>query len=84
MSDGLRSGGLIGLIVAKVVCCGGLILIATGALSGIGAWLADAGVLWLVAVGIAVVAVILLWRRRNSRGTMGPSSGHQVHIGRSR
>jgi hypothetical protein len=43
--------GLGPLIVAKVVCCGGLALAATGALSGFGAWLVGGG--YLLRGGIA-------------------------------
>jgi hypothetical protein len=31
------------LIAAKIVCCGGFALAATGMLSGLGAWLTDSG-----------------------------------------
>jgi hypothetical protein len=53
------------LIAAKIVCCGGFALAATGMLSGLGAWLTDSGYLWVGgAAGILVLAAVLLYRRR--------------------
>ena len=71
--------GLAPLIVTKLVCCGGLLVFAgTGALSGIGAWLLDGGLIWLV-VAIAVLAAGLwLWRRRTSGVEAHPA--HVVRI----
>lgn len=60
-------GGLIGLLVAKVVCCGGLVLVATGALSGVGTWLLDGGLLWLAAGAVVLIAGIALRLRRKTR-----------------
>ena len=65
MSNGSGGGGFLALLLAHVVCCGGLVLVATGALGGLGAWLLDSGLAWLGAGGIAI-AVLLLWRRRRS------------------
>ena len=56
--------GLVPLLLIKGVCCGGLLLLASGTLSGIGAWLLDDGPIWLVPGGVAVT-LIVLWRRRN-------------------
>ncbi len=54
------------MIAIKVICCGGLALLATGALSGFGAWLTAGGYLWIGGIaGTLVIGVALyLWRRR--------------------
>ncbi len=69
MDNGPKGGAGPALILAHVVCCGGLILVATGAVGGLGAWLLDSGLAWLVAGGIAI-AVLLLWRRWRRRGAV--------------
>ncbi len=69
MDSGPRGGAGPALILAHVVCCGGLVLVATGALGGLGAWLLDSGLAWLGAGGIAI-AVLLLWRRWRRRGAV--------------
>ena len=57
--------GLGPLIAAKVVCCGGLVLVATGALSTVGAWLAAGGYVWTgAAAGALLIGLSLLYRRR--------------------
>jgi len=55
--------GVAGLLAAKIVCCGALVLAATGAISfaGIVGWLVGSGLFWLAAV-LAVIG-IFLWRR---------------------
>lgn len=57
--------------VAHVVCCGGLLLVATGALSGFGAWLLEGGVTWLLpAAVLGIIGGLLLrrWARRAGKG----------------
>ena len=54
-----------GLGLAHVVCCGGIILVATGAVSGLGGWLLDDGAIWL-ALGLGAVIAGLLVRRRRT------------------
>jgi membrane protein implicated in regulation of membrane protease activity len=56
--------GVAGLLAAKIICCGALVLAATGAVSfaGIAGWLFGSGLLWLAAAVLAVVG-IALWRR---------------------
>lgn len=57
--------GLGTLIGAKVICCGGLVLAATGALSGLGAWLAGGGYKWIGGIaGALLVGLALRYRRR--------------------
>ncbi len=55
------------LIAAKLVCCGGLMLFATGVLTvnGIGTWLIGGGTIWLV-LGALAVALFVIWRRRRT------------------
>ena len=58
-------GGIGGMALAHMVCCGGILLLATGALGGIGAWLTDGGYVWVgVAVGAVVVGALI--RRRQA------------------
>jgi hypothetical protein len=47
-----------------MACCGALVLISSGALVGIGAWLSGGGLTWLAGAAIAVAVGYLLWRRR--------------------
>ena len=74
MTERPQHGGWGALIAAKLVCCGGLLLFATGVLTvnGIGTWLFDGGAIWLVLGGLAVT-LFVLWRRRRI-GSM-PSNG---------
>ena len=62
--DAPKRGGTIGLMLAHVVCCGGVLLFVTGALtlSGIGAWLSEGGLAWLAAGAAALV--VGFWARR--------------------
>lgn len=60
--------GLGALIAAKVICCGGLVLVATGALSTFGSWLITGGYIWIGAAAGAVV-IGLLYRRPGRAGT---------------
>ncbi len=55
--------GLAWLLAAKVVCCGALLLAATGALSlgGLAGWLLDGGIAWLAIAALAGVS-FYLWR----------------------
>ena len=60
-------GRMVGLLAAHVVCCGGIVLIATGAVGGLGTWLADGGTTWLAVPALVAAAGLLLWRRRKGR-----------------
>ncbi len=87
MEQGIKGRTLAIIIVAKVICCAGLVLLATGALGGLGAWLMDDGVIWLGA-GFAVVAGAILSLRgrlkksidsqRTSRRESSIEQPHQV------
>lgn len=56
--------GLGMLIAAKIVCCSGLVLAATGALSGLGAWLAGGGYIWIGGIAGTLFAGLALHSRR--------------------
>ena len=57
------------LLLAKVACCVGLALAATGALSGLGVWLLEGPGRWLLGAAlIALIAAIIL-RGSGSIGT---------------
>ncbi len=61
------SGGMTGFALVHVACCGGLLLFATGSLSGVGAWLAGGGWPWVVLASVLGVGGVLLWRRQRGR-----------------
>ncbi|MBA8907587.1 hypothetical protein [Aminobacter ciceronei] len=67
MMERLNGYGLVGLLAAKIVCCGALVLAVTGAISfaGLASWLVGGGYLWLAAAVLAIVG-IYLWRRRSA------------------
>ncbi len=69
--DAPKRGGMPGMILAHVVCCGGVLLFVTGALtlSSIGAWLSEGGLAWL-AVGAAAL-VVGFWARRRLASARG-------------
>jgi hypothetical protein len=46
-NDNGPKDGLVGLIVAKVICCFAILLAATGGLAGASAWFLDGGAVWL-------------------------------------
>ena len=51
--DRPKTGTFVGLGLGMVVCCVGITLLTAGALSGLGAWFFDGGLLW---IALAVVA----------------------------
>jgi Na+-translocating ferredoxin:NAD+ oxidoreductase RnfD subunit len=65
----------IGAALLLIVCCAGPVLIATGALAGIGAWLANP---WMIAAAVLLLAaaVTTVARRRSRRDTCCPPSTH--------
>ena len=75
MDNEPKRGGPTGLILAHAVCCGGLVLVATGALSGMGAWLLDGGLTWLVSAAVLAAVGLFLWRRRTG-GADGNVAAH--------
>ncbi len=56
MNDEPKGRVAAGVLAAHVVCCGGIILVVTGALSGVGAWLLDGGLAWIGLVAIVAAA----------------------------
>ncbi len=66
MDNEPKGGGWPALIVAHVVCCGGLLLFVTGilTLNAIGTWLLDGGLIWLGAGGLVLVFLVVWQRRR--------------------
>ncbi len=64
----LKLGGWAGLALVHVLCCGALLLFATGALGGVGAWLLDGRLIWLVLATAGGAAGLFLWIRRKPRG----------------
>ena len=74
--------GLVWLLGAKMVCCGGLVLAASGALNlaSLAGWLLDSGVVWFSAAGLAL-AMIYLWRRQRAKQAR---SEHRKRAGAAR
>ncbi len=72
--------GVAGVLVAHIVCCGGLILVATGAVSlaGLTSWLTGGGLFWLAAAVLAVVGIVL-WRRSARPGGNDPRKDTVTH-----
>lgn len=62
--DSQSHGLLMGLVAAKFVCCGGLILLATGGLAGLGAWFSGIDLLPIgyIALAATVTVIALAWR----------------------
>ncbi len=83
--DAPKRSGMSVLMLAHVVCCGGVLLFVTGALtmSAIGAWLSEGGLAWLAA-GAAALAVGF-WARRRLAGARGVKSDpRELHPGSHR
>lgn len=71
----MSNRGFTGLIVAKVICCGGLVLLAgTGAIAGLGGWLSDNAWLVTAAVGLGVAALVLYLRPKAPTNEVDPAS----------
>ncbi|MCH9052184.1 MAG: mercury transporter [Proteobacteria bacterium] len=73
--EGPKTGSMVGLGLAMVICCGGFTLLAAGALSGVGAWLFDGGLTWLALAFILGAGGVFLWRRRTG-GADGNVAAH--------
>ena len=77
-NDNGPKDGLVGLIVAKVICCFAILLAATGGLAGASAWFLDGGAVWF-ALALAAVAAVgqyfgLRRRRRGKRPDPEPQN----------
>ncbi len=66
--DGPKTGAFVGLGLGMVICCAGVTLLAAGALSGLGAWLFDGGLIWLALALVLGAGGVYLWRRQKSGG----------------
>lgn len=66
MAEEPIGGGLAWLLAAKAVCCGGLLLAATGAFSmgSLAGWLLEGGLAWLAGAALAIALLYLLRRHR--------------------
>lgn len=67
MTEEPNGRGLAWLLAAKLVCCGGLLLAATGALSlgSLVGWLLEGGYVWL-SISALALAMFWLWRRQRA------------------
>ncbi len=72
MNDEPKGFPTVGVLLAHVVCCGGIMLVATGALSGIGAWFFEGGLAWLVGAALVAAAGLVLWRGRRPKARVAP------------
>jgi hypothetical protein len=59
-------GGMVAFFLVHVVCCGGVLLLATGALGAFGAWFVADGLIWLAVAGAAAAVAWLLYSRRRA------------------
>ena len=76
--DAPKRGGMSGMMLAHVVCCGGVLLFVTGALTL--RWLSESGLAWLAA-GAAAVAVGF-WARRRLASARGVNADpRELHPG---
>ncbi len=75
-----RGIGAILLPLGMVACCGIPILLTTGVLSGVGAWLADGGIPIIIGTVIAAVGFLYIWRRIGGAGVNTPQSDDQVTL----
>ena len=57
-----RGFGLL-LIIPMIACCGLPILIVSGALGGLWAWLADGGAITIILAALLAGSVVFAWRR---------------------
>ena len=64
--DGPKAGAIVGLGLGMGRCCAGFALLTGGALSGLGAWLFDGGLNWLVLALVLGAGGVYLWRRPTS------------------
>lgn len=78
---GKEPGGGSGMILAAVgiaLCCALPVLLVSGGLGAVGAWLFDAGLIWLGAAALALVAGGALLRRRRAANKAKRSAGHST------
>jgi hypothetical protein len=69
----METGGkVLVLLLAKVACCVGLTLAATGALGSLGVWLLDGAGRWLLGAALVglIVAVVFRSSKRTAVGSL--------------
>ena len=68
--DDPKTGAMVGLGLGMVVCCAGLTLLTAGALSGLGAWLFDGGLIWLALTLVLGAGGVFLWPDQDPAGSI--------------
>jgi hypothetical protein len=58
------------LLLAKVACCVGLTLAATGALGGLGVWLLDGAGRWLLGAALIGLIVVVVGSSKRTEGRL--------------
>ncbi len=74
-----KPGGRFGILLAAVgmgLCCAVPVLLVSGSLGGVAAWLFDGGLIWLIAAALALVAGGVLLRYRRGRDRAGRADEH--------
>lgn len=59
--------GVLALLAAKAVCCGALVLAATGALGGALTWFLDRWIGWIVGGALVIGIALVIWRSGGSK-----------------
>lgn len=62
--EGASGGSMIKLVVAKIVCCGAIGIVATVGIGVVGVWFLEDGIFWLMAVAVLVIATRPVWKAR--------------------
>ena len=65
------------LPLGMVACCGIPLLIFSGVLSGVGAWLADGGVAIIIGTALLAVGFVYLWRRLGKSQSIDPNVSNE-------
>ena len=78
MDNQPRRIGAILLPLGMVACCGIPLLLATGVLGGVGAWLADGGIPIIIGAVIAGIGFVYLWRRLGRSEVKGSQTDDQI------
>ncbi len=78
---GKEPGGGSGIILAAVgmgLCCALPVLLVSGSLGGVAAWLFDGGLIWLIAAALALLAGGLVLRYRRGADRAKRSDEHFI------
>jgi hypothetical protein len=70
---------VLALLLAKVACCVGRTLAATGALGGLGVWLLDGAGRWLLGAALIglILAVVLRGSKRAAATSLAQDPAHR-------